>query len=82
VNLKSLSGGNVPSCLGCFDNGVVELDNVSKMKPRRWRTEDEKDVTVTPRIAVRQRHVELLNGRAHGMPLIIAIWKIPAKLCG
>jgi len=67
VNRKSLSSRNVPSRLGFLDDSVVEIDNVSEVKSRRWRTEHEQNVTPTPRIAVRQRHVDLLDGRTHGM---------------
>ena len=68
VNLESLSSGDVPSGVRCLDDAVVKLDNVSEVKSRRWRTEHKQNVTVTPRIAVRQRYVELLDGRTHGMP--------------
>ena len=67
VNLKSLSGGDVPCCLRRLDDAVVELDNIAEVKTGRWRAEHEQNVALAPCIAVRQRHVELLDGRTHGM---------------
>jgi len=65
VNREHLSGTDVSRCLVSLDNCVVELDDVAEMQPSPGWTKHEKDVALASCIAVRQRHVELLDSRAH-----------------
>ena len=67
MNRESLSRADILCGLLRLKDAVVKLDDVAKMESGRWRAEHEKNVGVASSIAVRQRHVEPLNGRAHGM---------------
>ena len=65
VNHERLSSADIPGGLIRLKDSVVELNHVSKMKSCRGRWKHEEDVIVGPCIAVRQRPVEFLDGRAH-----------------
>ena len=46
---------------------MIELDDVADMQAGRWRAKHKENAAVASRIAVRQCHIQFLNGRAHGM---------------